>query len=62
MLPPEMIDWWFDNMEKGFALWHPSDHKGFEWEISPAKVGHVGAVQLTTQPNRAIKVPNLRLI
>jgi hypothetical protein len=46
---PDMIDWWFDNMEKGYALWHPSDHKGFEWEISPAKVGHVGAVQLATQ-------------
>jgi hypothetical protein len=46
---PDMIDWWFDNMEKGYAMWHPSDHKGFRWEISPAQVGHVGALQLATQ-------------
>jgi hypothetical protein len=46
---PEMCDWWFDNMEKGYILWHPSDHKGLRWEVSPAKVGHVGAIQIATQ-------------
>jgi hypothetical protein len=43
---PDMIDWWWDNMEKGFVLWHPTDHKAFEWEIPPGKVGHVGAIQI----------------
>jgi hypothetical protein len=46
---PDMLDWFFDNMEKGFHLWHPTQHKAFEWEVSPSKVGHVGSVQLTWQ-------------
>jgi hypothetical protein len=46
---PEMIDWWWDNMEKGYPLWHPSDHKSFEWEVHPGKVGHVGAIQINQQ-------------
>jgi len=43
---PEMIDWWWDNIEstKRYKLWHPEDHKSFEWEVSP-KEGHIGAIQ-----------------
>ncbi len=43
---PEMIDWWWDNIDvtDRYKLWHPEDHKSFEWEISP-KGGHVGAIQ-----------------
>lgn len=43
---PEMIDWWWDNINSSerYKLWHPEDHKSFEWEISPKK-GHVGAIQ-----------------
>ena len=43
---PEMIDWWWDNIDSSdrYKLWHPDDHKSFEWEISP-KQGHVGAIQ-----------------
>ena len=41
---PEMIDWWWDNMEKGYPLWHPEDHISFVWEVAPATVGHVGAI------------------
>ena len=43
---PEMIDWWWDNIDvtKRYKLWHPEDHKLFEWEVSP-KGGHVGAIQ-----------------
>ena len=43
---PEMIDWFWANMEKGFVLWHPTEHKGFEWDPSPAKNGFVGAVHV----------------
>jgi hypothetical protein len=46
---PDMMDWFFDNMEKGFYLWHPTQHKKFEWEVPPSQVGHVGSVQLTWQ-------------
>jgi len=43
---PEMIDWWWDNIDTSerYKLWHPEDHKSFEWEVSP-KEGHVGAIQ-----------------
>ena len=43
---PEMIDWWWDNIDTSerYKLWHPEDHKSFEWEVSPKK-GHVGAIQ-----------------
>jgi hypothetical protein len=58
---PDMIDWWFDNMEKGYILWHPSDHKGFRWEISPAKVGHVGAVQLVSQKQGNAPLQEMRI-
>lgn len=43
---PEMIDWWWDNINTSerYKLWHPKDHKSFEWEVSPKK-GHIGAIQ-----------------
>jgi len=48
---PEMIDWWWDNMEKGYALWHPRDHHDFKWEEGkgPGDIGHLGAVQIADQ-------------
>jgi hypothetical protein len=48
---PEQIDWWWDNMEKGYALWHPIDHHDFKWEEgkSPGEIGHLGAVQIADQ-------------
>ena len=44
---PEMIDWWWDHIDNSerYRLWHPKDHKSFEWEVSPGSVkGHVGAI------------------
>lgn len=46
---PEMIDWWWDNMEKGYPLWCPEEHKSFVWQIAPATNGHVGAVQIAEE-------------
>jgi hypothetical protein len=40
---PNMIDWWWVNMEKGYMLWSP-DHKMFEWEVPPTNTP-VGAIQ-----------------
>ena len=45
---PEMIDWWWDHIDNSerYRLWHPENHKSFEWEISPEDLkGHVGAIQ-----------------
>ena len=40
---PEMIDWFWANMEKCYFLWAPGDHKWFEWVNPPSKVGFVGS-------------------
>jgi hypothetical protein len=45
----EMLDWWWVNMEKGYELWCPDEHKGFRWEIKPPLGGHIGAVQIATE-------------
>ena len=45
----EMIDWWWVNMEKGYELWCPDEHKGFKWEVKPPLGGHIGAVQIATE-------------
>jgi hypothetical protein len=44
---PEMIDWWWDHIDttERYKRWHPTDHVSFEWLVSPATHGHVGAVQ-----------------
>jgi hypothetical protein len=44
---PEMIDWWWDHMgpTERYKMWHPTDHVSFEWLVSPATNGHVGAIQ-----------------
>ncbi len=41
---PEMIDWWWPNITKErYKLWHPNDHKSFEWEYI-AKEGMYGSI------------------
>ena len=42
---PEMIDWWWDHIDttERYKLWHPKDHKSFEWEVPP-KESHIGAI------------------
>jgi hypothetical protein len=45
----EMLDWWWVNMEKGYELWCPDEHKGFRWEVKPPLGGHIGAVQIATE-------------
>ena len=45
----EMLDWWWVNMEKGYELWCPNEHKGFKWEVKPPLGGHIGAVQIATE-------------
>jgi succinate dehydrogenase / fumarate reductase flavoprotein subunit len=46
---PEMIDWWWVNMEKGYPLWEPKDHKSFVWEVPPPPGGYLGAIQIAEE-------------
>jgi succinate dehydrogenase/fumarate reductase flavoprotein subunit len=46
---PEMIDWWWVNMEKGYPLWEPTDHKSFVWEVPPPVNGYLGAIQIAEE-------------
>jgi hypothetical protein len=57
----EMIDWWWVNMEKGYEMWCPDEHKGFKWEIKPPLNGHIGAVQIATESIDYGPVMNLRI-
>ncbi len=48
-ITPRMIDWFWSNMEKGYFLWHPDQHKEFYWEV-PVKPGRfLGAVHVAPQ-------------
>jgi len=57
----EMLDWWWVNMEKGYELWCPDEHKGFKWEIKPPLNGHIGAVQIATESIDYGPVMDLRI-
>ena len=46
---PRMIDWFWSNMEKGFALWHPIEHTDFYWEIKPTCEKFLGAIHVAPQ-------------
>ena len=48
-ITPRMIDWFWSNMEKGFLLWHPSEHEPLSWAV-PVRSGNlVGAVHHAPQ-------------
>lgn len=41
----EMVDWWWANMEKGYHLWAPGEHYGFDWVVPPCEVGYEGSAE-----------------
>jgi hypothetical protein len=57
----EMLDWWWVNMEKGYELWCPDEHKGFKWEVAPPLGGHIGAVQIAKESIDYGPVMDLRI-
>jgi hypothetical protein len=57
----EMLDWWWVNMEKGYELWCPDEHKGFRWDVKPPLEGHIGAVQIATESIDFGPVMDLRI-
>lgn len=46
---PEMIDWWWDNIDslERYRDWHPRSHMAFEW-VSEGE-GHVGRTHKVTE-------------
>ena len=46
---PDMIDWWWVNIEKGYPLWEPEEHKSCVWEVPPGKDTHVGAIHIVEE-------------
>lgn len=46
---PKMIDWFWSNMEKGFILWHPSQHEALEWAVAPVHGNPVGSIHIAPQ-------------
>lgn len=46
---PRMIDWFWNNMEKGFALWHPMEHEAFYWLIPPHDGAALGSIHVAPQ-------------
>lgn len=58
---PEMIDWWWVNMEKGYPLWEPNDHKSFVWEVPPPVGGYLGAIQIAEEKMGPMPPMKLRI-
>jgi len=44
-----MIDWFWNNMEKGFILWHPEQHEALEWAVPPKNGAPLGAIHIAPQ-------------
>ena len=59
---PDMIDWHWSNMEKTYNLWHPIDHKTFQWLVPPTQERFLGAIHSAPQyrSDGSYKVPKLR--
>lgn len=48
-ITPKMIDWFWSNMEKGFALWHPIEHTDFYWYSKPVGNKALGKIHVAPQ-------------
>ena len=46
---PEMVTWWWPNMDKAYVLWHPQDHISCVWELPPSEAGPVGSIQIAEE-------------
>lgn len=54
----KMVDWFWGNMEKGYHLWAPGEHYGFDWIVPPCEVGYAGSVEGSYEfdPTNVIKI------
>ena len=44
-----MIDWFWSNLEKGFLLWHPQEHRPLSWAVPVTPGNPIGAVHVAPQ-------------
>ncbi len=51
---PEMLDWFWANMEKGYYLWAPGSHKRFNWVKAPVEYGFTKSAHMISE----VMVPN----
>ena len=54
----KMVDWWWGNMEKGYHIWAPGEHYGFDWIVPPCEVGYEGSVEASYEfdPNHPLTI------
>lgn len=57
----KMVDWFWANMEKGYLLWAPGEHYGFDWIVPPCQVGYEGSVEGSYEfdPANVIKITRI---
>lgn len=58
---PEMLDWFWANMEKVYYLWAPGEHLTFDWEVAPVEVGYEGSCEHVYETNHFLDVHMKRL-
>jgi hypothetical protein len=46
---PEMLDWFWANMEKCYYLWAPGSHKRFNWVREPWKYGFTKSAHMISE-------------
>ncbi|MDK2784880.1 MAG: hypothetical protein PWQ41_1692 [Bacillota bacterium] len=59
----KMISWFWCNMEKGFALWHPNEHMDFYWAIKPKNNNPIGSIHVAPQrwSDGTLTKPHIRM-
>lgn len=59
----KMVDWWWGNMEKGYHLWAPGEHYGFDWVVPPCEVGYEGSVEASYEfdPYKPFNITRLNM-
>ena len=59
---PEMIDWWWDNMDnESYKKWQPEEHFALAWQIPPSKFGHAGAIHMACEKISELPAEILRI-
>lgn len=48
-------------MEKGYHLWAPGEHFGFDWIVPPCEVGYEGSVEASYEFNPVNPIPITRI-
>ncbi len=48
-ITPEMLDWFWANMEKGYYLWAPGSHKRFNWVREPWRYGFLNSAHMISE-------------